>query len=171
MNQEFMKKQEISPAKRARVSFPVVEGIGAAASIIGAPKSLLKSSKRAGCKAFLTGNRIDLAILIPFLFGMLAKGNALPAGIATPQDWLATEKAKREAIKRQQDENSLMPVADAWQQCATAWCFVFENLQRAENELPPALAGLSAVEIFERLHAFTERLRTDAKAKFEKVGQ
>src|ERR1017187_558504 len=171
MSQEFMKKQETNPAKRARASFPVIESIGAAAAIIGAPKSLLKSAKLAGCKAFLTGNRVDLSILIPFLFGMLVKGSDLPEGIATPQDWLATEKAKREAIKRQQDEKLVMLTSDGQRQAADAMAMTFSELDRRDRELPPALAGLSAVEIFERLHAFTERLRTDAKAKFEKVGQ
>lgn len=62
----------------------------------------------------------------------------------------------------------LMPVADAKRQNFSAWSFVFNELERLEREQPPALAGLTAVEIGERLHVFTERMRTEAKAKFEK---
>jgi hypothetical protein len=166
-----MKKQEISPAKRTRVSFPVVESIGAAASIIGAPKSLLKSAKHAGCKAFLTGNRIDLAVLIPFLFGMLAKGNDLPEGIATPQDWLAMEKAKRESIKRQQDENVLAPKAEFQRQVSCAVGFIFEELDRRSRELPPVLAGLDSISIMERMEADTKTIKKNLQEKFETIAQ
>ena len=62
----------------------------------------------------------------------------------------------------------LMPVMDAKRQNHAAWCFVFNELERLEREEPPALAGLSAVDISVRLHVFVERMRTEAKAKFEK---
>jgi hypothetical protein len=171
MNQQNANKQEISPAKRARVSFPVVESIGAAASIIGAPKSLLKSAKHAGCKAFLTGNRIDLAVLIPFLFGMLAKGSDLPEGIATPQDWLALEKAKREAIKRQIDEKAVAPTAEVLRQIAAGVGMIFSELERLAREQPPALAGRSAVEISERMEADIKTLKKNLREKFETIAQ
>jgi hypothetical protein len=80
------------------------------------------------------------------------------------------ETQKRLARENQVETGKLIVFSDARRQCAAAWCFVFEQLQRGENELPPALAGLSAVEVYERLHAFTERLRGAAKEKFEKIG-
>jgi hypothetical protein len=64
----------------------------------------------------------------------------------------------------------LMPVAAAQRQAGFACGFFFEELQRAERELPPALAGLSAVEVFKHLHAFNENLRREAKLKFEAIG-
>ena len=166
-----MKKQETNPAKRVRASFPVIESIGAAAAIIGAPKSLLKSAKLAGCKAFLTGNRVDLSILIPFLFGMLVKGSDLPEGIATPQDWLATEKAKREAIKRQQDEKLVMLTSDGQRQAADAMAMTFSELDRRDRELPPALAGRSAVEISERMESDTKTIKKNLALKFQEIGK
>jgi hypothetical protein len=171
MSDKSMKKQEISPAKRARASFPVIEGIGAAASIIGAPKSLLKSAKRAGCKAFLTGNRVDLAILIPFLFGMLAKGSELPEGIATPQDWLATEKAKREAIKRQQDEKAVLPVAEVLRQVHSGVGAMFDELDRRSRELPPVLSGRDCLFISAHMEADTRTIKTNLAAKFATIGK
>lgn len=66
------------------------------------------------------------------------------------------------------EEDRLMPVKDAETQYYAAWVFILDRLQRAENELPPALAGLPAIEIFHHLHRFTEKLRADAKEKFER---
>src|ERR1035441_9204745 len=58
-------------------------------------------------------------------------------------------------------------VGVAWRQGAEACAFFFAELERGERELPPALAGLPAVEIFKRLHNFTETLRKAGKGKFE----
>jgi hypothetical protein len=82
---------------------------------------------------------------------------------------LKETKAKL-ARENQVETGKLIVFSDARRQCAAAWCFVFDQLQRGENELPPALAGLSCIQVYERLHAFTERLRKDAKEKFEKIG-
>ena len=150
----------------ARRGFPVFESIGQAAAQLGAPLAMIKAAKRKGCKAFIAGSRVDSGLLIPFLFGM-ATGNELPEGMASAGEWLTTEKAKREAIKRRDDEKSAMPVAEACRQAAEACAFFFAELKRGERELPPALAGLPAVEIFKRLHNFTETLRKAGKGKFE----
>ena len=151
----------------ARRGFPVFESIGQAAAVLGAPLAMIKAAKRKGCKAFISGSRVDAGLLIPFLFGMMATGNELPEGMASAAEWLTTEKAKREAIKRRDDEKSAMPVAEACRQAAEACAFFFAELKRGERELPPALAGLPAVEIFKRLHNFTETLRKAGKQKFE----
>jgi hypothetical protein len=79
------------------------------------------------------------------------------------------ETQKRLARENGVEAGRMMLISDARRQCGEAWSFVFSELQRGENELPPGLAGRSAVEIFERLHAFTERLRKEAKAKFESI--
>lgn len=155
---------------RQRLEWPVLEGIALTAATIGAPEPLIKAIKKNGSKAFLTGNRIDTGILLPELFAALSKASELPEGVATPQDWLATEKAKREAIKRQQDENSVMPTADAKRQSAEAMALVFAELERRDRELPPALAGLSAVEIYKRMNGDTESIRRNLQNKFEEIG-
>ena len=80
------------------------------------------------------------------------------------------ETQKRLARENQVETGKLIDFADARRQCSEACCFIFDQLQRGENELPPALSGLSCLQVYERLHAFTERLRKDAKAKFEAIG-
>ena len=172
MTQKNMKKpvNNDKVAGRQRLTWPVLEGIGAVASMLKVPEALIKQVKRSGSKAFLTHNRIDSGILIPELFVALAKSSELPEGIASPQDWLAIEKAKRESIKRQQDEKSVMPTAEAQRQAALACAFVDAELQRGENELPPVLAGRDAVECGKLLHSFTEKVRTNAKEKFGSIG-
>lgn len=168
------KKQENEPAKvsgRQRLTWPVIEGIAAAAAMLGAPEALIKSVKKNGSKAFMTGNRVDTGILIPELFTALIKGSELPEGIATPQDWLATEKAKREAIKRREDEKSVMLIGSAKAQASAAMSMVFGELERRDREMPPALAGQSAVEIGKRMAADTESMRRSFKLKFEEIGE
>jgi len=80
-------------------------------------------------------------------------------------DILKETKAKL-ARQNKVEDDLLMPVADAKRQNSSAWNFVFSELERFQNELPPILAGLSAVEIYKHLHAFTERMRADAIEKF-----
>jgi hypothetical protein len=150
-----------------RRGFPVFESLGQASAVLGAPEALIKAAKRQGCAAFISGSRVDAGVLVPFLFGMLSQESELPAGMASAQEWLTTERAKREAIKRKADEKKLMPILDAQQQASEACAFFFAELERAERELPPSLAGGTAVDIFKRLHNFTETLRKAGKTKFE----
>ena len=153
-----------------RSKFPVFESIGQAAAVLGVSLALIKAAKRLGCKGFISGSRVDSGILVPFLFGMVAKGSELPEGMASAAEWLTTEKAKREAIKRKNDEHSMMPSAEAARQASEAASYIFAELERAERELPPALAGGTAIDIFKRLHSFIETLRKTGKEKFEAIG-
>lgn len=159
---------KVNPEKR---QFPIFESLAQASSTIGAPLALLKAAKRKGCKAFISGSRVDCASLLPFLFEMLSKGSELPGGMSSAVEWLTTEKAKREAIKRKIDEKSMMPTADAQRQASEACGYLFSELERAERELPPSLAGATAVDIAKRLHGFNEAVRTEAKQKFERIGE
>lgn len=152
-------------------SFPIFESIGSASAMVGCPESLIKTAKRQGCKAFLSGGRIDSGVLIPFLFGMVAKGSDLPEGFSSWKEVLESEKAKREAIKRQQDEKSVMPTSDAVAQASAAGSHFMSELERFCRELPPALAGLSAVEIAKRMTALAESVRKTMKQKLGEIGK
>jgi hypothetical protein len=164
-------KSQDRPVVARKCPFPTFESLGQASGAIGAPQSLLKAAKRAGCKAFISGGRVEIAVLLPFLFARLVKKSHLPTGMASAAEWLTMERARREAIKREMDQGETMPTAEAERQAGEACGFFFAELERGERELPPALAGGSAVEIYERLHAFTENLRQAGKEKFEKVGK
>lgn len=157
--------------KSSRCPFPLFDSTNHAAGVLGCSVELIKAAKRKGCKAFTANNRVDGAVLIPFLFKMLAQGSDLPGGFASWKEVLDSEKAKRESIKRQVDEKSVMPTADAQRQAAEFCAFVDSELQRAENELPPVMAGLPAVECGKILHGFTEKLRVLAKAKGREMGK
>lgn len=145
--------------------------MGQAAAAIGCPESLLKAAKRKGCKAFLTHGRIDLGLLSPFLWQMVSKATDLPEGFSSWREVLESEKAKREAIKRQQDEGAMMPTADAVRQAGEAMGLTFAELERRDRELPPALAGLSAVEIHKRMTGDTESIRKTLREKFQEIGK
>jgi hypothetical protein len=158
-----------------RAPFPLVENMTQAATVTGAELVYIKMAKQKGCPAFGVANRIDLQILFPFLVSMLVdllkKGSKIPGGFATWKQVLESEQATMATIERKSKENKLMETAEAKRQAAEACQFVFNELERAERELPPALAGLSSVECFKRLHSFTEGLRKNAQAKFEEVGK
>lgn len=150
-----------------RSKFPVFESIGSAASAIGCTEAMLKTAKRKGCPAFLTGSRVDSSIVIPFLFGLIAKGSEIPEGFTSWKEVLEAEKARRETIRRKTDERETMPTVEARRQNGEAWAFVFAELDRLSMEYAAALSGLPPIEIHERLCAFREKLRADAKSKFE----
>jgi hypothetical protein len=171
MSRKKSKNPEIK--KRVRRTDPLakIEGMERFCAQWHYKLPIVKMAKKRGLPGFDTHGNVDPVKLIPALNDLIATGSQLPDGIATPHDWLATEKAKREAIKRQIDEKSVMPTADAEREAAAACAFIDGELQRGENELPPVLAGLPAVECAKILHKFTERLRANAKKKFEEVAK
>ena len=141
------------------------------ASFTETPIGLMKAAKKAGCMAFKLGNRVDYLEFVKWYWANNAKSNdEVPDGFASWKEVLESEKAKREAIKRQQDEGRLMSTADAVAQAGAAMGTVFAELERRDRELPPVLAGLEPVEIFKRMMAETERIRAAIKAKFDEVG-
>ena len=71
----------------------------------------------------------------------------------------------------QVDERSMMPTADAERQAAEAMALTFAELDRRDRELPPALAGLPAVEIHKRMINDTGSIRKTLEAKFKEVGK
>lgn len=142
-----------------------------ASAYTGTPISLLKSAKRSGCRAFKLGNRVDYLEFLKWYWAQDKTDAGLPDGFASWREVLESEKAKRESIKRQQDEKSVMPTADAEREAAEAMALVFSELERRDRELPPALAGLPAVEIYKRMNADTESIRNTLKGKFEEIGK
>lgn len=157
--------------QKNRIDFPVIESIDNTAARIGCPVALLKSVKKSGSKAFLTGNRVDTGILIPELFAALAKGSDLPDGITTPQNWLATENAKIKAVIRKKLEQSVMPTADAIRQVCEVCAILSSELDRFVRELTPALAGLPASGVAARLESESENIRRRIKNKFSEFGK
>jgi hypothetical protein len=168
------KKHQIDPPETRidrRAAFPVIEGMERAAAILGAPLAILKQLKRGNSRAFLRGGRVDTGILIPEIFAALDKGSELPEGIATPQDWLATEKARRESIKRQQDERSVMPTDEVVRHAAEASGLFASELERWAREFPPAFAGLPASGVAARMESEVENTRRRLKIKLAEISK
>ena len=157
--------------QKNRIDFPVIESIDNTAARIGCPVALLKSVKKSGSKAFLTGNRVDTGILIPELFAALAKGSDLPDGITTPQNWLATENAKIKAVIRKKLEQSVMPTADAIRHANTAGALFMGELDRLIRESPPALAGLPTSGVAAWLENYVEVVRRRLQIKMQEIGK
>lgn len=149
----------------------MIEGVEACANIIGAPPALVRSVKRGGSQAFLTGGRVDVGLLLPDLFRALATESNLPKGISTPQDWLATEKARREWIKRQADEKTVMPTADAIRHAGEAGALFMGQLERMARELPPILAGHPTSAVAAKMETEIENVRRHLKIKMQEIGK
>jgi len=142
------------------------------ASFTGTPLEVLKSAKRAGCMGFKLGNRVDY---LEFLKWHWAKAKTtiseLPDGFASWKEVLESEKAKRESIKRQHDEGAMMPTADAVAQAGVAGGHFMSELERMARELPPSLAGLSAVDVHKRMSSEVESIRKTLTEKLNEIGK
>jgi hypothetical protein len=88
--------------------------------------------------------------------------------IAAERLAILKETKARLARENAREAGELMPVADAKRFNAEAWSFIFDRLEHLCLEKPPALAGRTAIEIFEQLSEFKEKMRRDAKEKFTK---
>lgn len=123
-----------------------------------------------GCTAFMRSNRINTAVLIPYLFNMILNSDDVRENMR-PQDQLALTRNDREKVKLEIDRKRVMPIADAEQEAAQAMSFCFEELERRDRELPPSLEGCDAARIGRLLYEDTEKIRVGLKAKFEKIGK
>lgn len=164
-------KTHTAAAQTGQGSIWLFDTMQSASSFTGTPISLLKASKAAGCRAFKLGNRLDYLEFLRWYWNKDVEETGLPDGFASWKEVLESEKAKRETIKRQQDEKSVMTTADACRQAAEAMQVTFMELERRDRELPPALAGLPAVEIFKKMNADTETIRKTLKEKFQQIGK
>lgn len=139
-------------------------------SVTGMPLAIIKTAKKNGCPAFMAGNRIRLEPLLKWFFAEFGdEQDCPPDGLATWREALNRAQTKREELRLSKEKGDVMDIGEARSANAEAWAFVFAELERLCLEKPPALAGRSAVEIFEQLNAFKEKMRKDAKAKFEQA--
>jgi hypothetical protein len=83
---------------------------------------------------------------------------------------LKETKAKLARDNRIEDGKTML-VASALKQAGEACGHMMAELERRDRELPPALAGLSAVEIGKRMSADTESIRKTLKEKLTTIGE
>lgn len=159
-------------AGKQQDALPVFESMPQVSAITGMPISLMRAAKKAGCPAFITGNRIRLELLLKWYFAQDGSSQSeLPEGLGTWREALNKVQTEREQLKLSNERGETMATADAERQSAEAMALTFAELERRDRELPPALAGLDAVAIFKRMKADTESIRKNLKKKFEEVGK
>jgi hypothetical protein len=164
-----MSKKESNPEGRPRIQWPVFESIRQAAGALHYSEAEIKLCKNTGSKAFISGGRVDSGILIPDLNDLLHKASELPKGFTSWKEFGESRRAQLADVDLKKAKNLVMETADAKMQNGAAWGFIFAELERLCLEMPPALAGRPAGEIFERLVQFRELMRKTAKDKFEKA--
>ena len=141
----------------------------ALANDLGVSRQLIAYHLRAGECPPLT----DRKAWVEFLAQKGRSGSAPPElrrKIAEKRLAILEQTRKRMARENEAAAGLMMPTEEARRQAAIACSFLFAELERGERELPPAMAGQTAVEIFKRLHGFTEALRKAAKDKFNNIG-
>ena len=123
-----------------------------------------------GAKAF-ERNRIWPLLFVRAANLLLHSANELPAGFSTWKEFDQMQVALIHKTERLKVERLVMETADARAQSATAMGITFSELERFCRELPPAMAGLPAVEIYKRLTNEVESIRKNLKQKFEGIGK
>lgn len=159
-------------AAKQQDALPVFESMPQVSAITGMPVSLMRAAKKAGCPAFITGNRIRLELLLKWYFSQDGSSQSeLPEGLGTWREALNKVQTEREQLKLSNERGETMLTVDAQTQAASAMTEAFSELERMARELPPAMAGLDAVAIYKRMSAEIERIRKTLKKKFEEVGK
>jgi hypothetical protein len=152
-----------------RIIWPKLESIPQCAGMLGCSESLLKAAKRAGCKAFISGGRIDTEILLPFLFSVNTKAVKLPDGFASWREVGEMNTAGILEVKRKAAQKLVMETSEVKRQVSEGVGMMFAELDRNDREQPPALAGRSAVEISERMQAGTKAIKKNLEVKFQEI--
>ncbi len=80
--------------------FPILESIAQCAGMLGCSESRLKAAKRQGCAAFVSGGRIDTAILLPFLFAEKKTGGKNV--LSNAEEMALLNAAKRRQLEREE---------------------------------------------------------------------
>jgi hypothetical protein len=135
------------------------------AEVLGVSRQLLNAHRKKSDAPKMS----DVAGWVAYLAAHGREGSAPPElREAIAKARLAILRETQAKLKRENDVAAklLMPVADAKRHNAEAWSFIFDRLEHLCLEKPPTLAGRTAIEIFEQLTAFKEKMRTDAKDKF-----
>lgn len=127
------------------------------------PISFLKQARRQGCPAFHASNRVDLAVLIVWMF----RPDAGEADDGT--DWSNELKkwlAKRAKIAHDRDAKLVLPLDQAEAEIQTGLGILFGQLDVIFcNELPAAIRGLDAPAIRTRVAADIERLKEACRSR------
>ena len=66
MTKQKPKTHETAPSlrgDRGRIVWPTLESIKQASAVLNVPEALIKAAKAKGCKAFISGNRVDTDLL------------------------------------------------------------------------------------------------------------
>lgn len=153
-------------------SGPVFESMPHLSGTIGMPIGIVKALKAAGCPAFVAGNRVQLYPLLRQFFAEFGGGDsesAPPDGLPTWREALNRVQTQREEVKLAKEKGELMPTADAERMAGEAMGYCFAELERITVELPPAMAGMGAVEIHKRISGEVERMRRALVEKFEAI--
>jgi len=164
-------KTKQNPQIRKRLTLPIYESIQQCSGATGIPPSVLKVAKRAGCPAFISGSRIDLAVLLKWYFAQSSDSRDLPPGFTS---WRAFRE-KVDALLRKSTldrvEGDSMSVSEGKRQVAIAMGCVLNELKRMEQELPPIVVGMDAPGIHVEIKKFHAQSVEKWRAEFQKVGE
>lgn len=126
--------------------------------------SVLKAAKAGGCSGFRS-NRVDLGPVLQWIFQQ----------DESSVDWgdeFEKWRAKREKIKHDKDADQVRDIGEVKDGANRAMSIVFSQLDRIFcSELPPALKGLTEIEIRNRSQKEILALQELLRAEFRKLSQ
>ena len=163
------KKKKISG--RQRLVWPVFESIKQASGVLHYTEAELKICKASGSKAFISGGRVDSGILIPDLNDLLHKASEVPKGFTTWKEFGESRRAQITDVELKEKKKQVMQTSEVKRQVGEGVGMMFNEIDRRDRELPPALAGRNAVEISERMLADTKSIKKTLAEKFKEIGE
>lgn len=159
MKESAKKKQETA------TRLPIYESQGECAGQTGIPLALIRKARREGCEAFKAGNRIDLAVLLRWIFS----DDDNDASINWSEK-LDEFRAKREEIKLAKDRAEALDADQVFADVASGTALVFAELDRLFiTELPPALRGMDETAIRARCRTVIGTLKLAVREKLVKL--
>lgn len=132
---------------------------------LGIPRKVLSMAKKQGCAAFDGSGRVRLLPLIRWIFSEEREEGSVDWGYKFEE-----YRAKREALKLRKEEGESLDADEVRDVVARGVATLFTELERMfVNELPPALAGLDAVNIRIRAERATAEIKTAVREKVKTI--
>ena len=173
-----LEKPEKKEAKAGRPTagsqaLPIYGSMGACVSATGLPLFLIKQAKSEGCEAFRY-SRVDLAKLLQHLGKQFANPEKSSSGDdADTVSWRGVfEKyhAMREKDRYHRENQSLIGKEEVRSSMAAGVSELYSTLERVFcNELPPALIGLSEIEIRNRCMSEINQMKEAVRKRFQSL--
>jgi hypothetical protein len=160
-----VKRSGIGRPRSSAPVLPIYDSMKACSAATGIPLSVLENAKARGCPAFRS-NRVDLALLLPLLF---EKGD--PTQNAKWADMREEYQAKREKIRHDKEAKLTADKNDVIFGLGKIEAEFFNQLERAQQELPATLKGCDEPTVFKKFGERIVEIKSELTLKFQQLAE